>query len=71
MATSPIAIKAMPKRTSLKCYGAETVELGLRTAAAGFPDPDVHQSLSQTLKCDSLTPHEAPELAQLQAGSYV
>ena len=35
---------------------------------------DVHhlvQSLSQPLKCSSLTPREAPELAKLQAESYV
>ena len=30
-----------------------------------------YKSLSQPLKCSSLTPHEAPELAKLQAESYV
>ena len=30
-----------------------------------------YKSLSQPLKCDSLTPTEAPELARLQAASYV
>ena len=29
------------------------------------------KSLSQPLKCSSLTPHEAPELAKLQAESFV
>ena len=29
------------------------------------------KSLSQPLKCSSLTPHEAPELGTLQAESYV
>ena len=29
------------------------------------------KSLSQPLKCSPLTPHEAPELAKLQAESYV
>ena len=29
------------------------------------------KSLSQPLKCSSLTPHEAPEVAKLQAESYV
>ena len=28
-------------------------------------------SLSQPLKCNSLTPHEAPKLAKLQEESYV
>ena len=53
---------------------AETVCSGLRTAVAVF----VHRmcilwckSLSQSLKGSSLTPHEAPELAKLQAESYV
>ena len=40
----------------------------------GVCSSDVHrlvQGLSQPLKYSSLTPHEAPELAKLQAESYV
>ena len=53
---------------------AEMVCDVLRTAVAVF----AHRmciiwckSLSQPLKCSSLTPHEAPELAKLKAESYV
>ena len=31
----------------------------------------MHESLSQPLKCSPITPHEAPEIAKLQAASYV
>ena len=31
----------------------------------------VHKPVSKPLKCSSLAPHEAPELAKLQAESYV
>ena len=40
----------------------------------GVWSSDVHhlmQKLSQPLKCSSLTPHDTPELAKLQAESYV
>ena len=33
--------------------------------------PIWRKSLSQLLKCSSLTSHEAPELAEFQAESYV
>ena len=60
----------------MNCIGAmvETVCGALRTVVAVF----AHRmwtiwckSLSQPLKCSSLTPHEAPKLAKLQAESYV
>ena len=57
---------------SLTCFTAETIECGLRMAAVRFADPNMNQSLSQPLnKWSLLTPHEAPELAKLQAVSYV
>ena len=46
----------------------------LRTAVAVFAHRMCtiwYKSLSEPLKCISLTPHEAPELAKLQAESYV
>ena len=53
---------------------AETVCSALRTAVAVFAHRMCTiwcKSLYQPLKCSSLTPHEAPELAKLQAESYV
>ena len=53
---------------------AETFCGALRTAFAVFTHrlcTDWCKSLSQPLKCNSLTPHEAPELAKLQTESYV
>ena len=53
---------------------ADFLSVALRTAVAAF----AHRmrtvwckSLSQLLKCNLLRPHEAPELAKLQAESYV
>ena len=61
-------------RTS--CIGAlaETFCGALGTAVAVFAHRICTiwcKSLSQPLKCSSLTPHEAPELAKLQAEPYV
>ena len=42
-----------------------------RTAAEVICGLDVNQSLSQPPKCIQLMLHEAPELAKLQATSYV
>ena len=58
------------------CIGAqaETFCGALRTAVALFAHRMCTiwcKSLSQPLKCSSLTPHKAPELAKLQAESYV
>ena len=46
MMTSIKALTDIPHRISLTCSAAEIIECALRTAAAGFSDADVHQSLS-------------------------
>ena len=61
-------------RTS--CIGGmtETICGALRTAVAVFAHRMCTiwcKRLSKPLKCSSLTPHEAPELAKLQAELYV
>ena len=56
------------------CAMAETFCGALGTAVALFAHRMCTvwcKSLSQPLKYSSLTPHEAPELAKLQAESYV
>ena len=53
---------------------AETFSGALGTAVAVFAHRMCtiwFKSLSQPLKCSSLTPHEGLELAKLQAESYV
>ena len=58
----------------LYCEVAETFCGALGTAVAVFAHwmcTGWCKSLSQPLKYSSLTPHEAPELAKLQAESYV
>ena len=53
---------------------AETFCGTLRTAVAVFAHRMCTiwcKSQSQPLKCSSLTPHDAPELAKLQEESYV
>ena len=52
----------------------DTVCGALRTAVAVFAHRMCTiwgKSLSLSLECSSLTPHEAPELAKRQAESYV
>ena len=52
----------------------ETVCGALRTAVAVFAHRMCTiwcKSLSQSLKCSSLTPHKAPELDKLQAELYM
>ena len=52
----------------------EILSGALRTAVAVFAHRMCtmwRKSLSQPLKCNSFTPHEASELAKLQAESYV
>ena len=56
------------------CAVAETFYGELGTAVAVFAHRMCTvwcKSLSQPLECSSLTPHEAPELAKLQAESCV
>ena len=58
------------------CIGAvaETFCGALETAVAVFAHRMCtiwSKTLSQPLKCSSLTPHDAPELAKLQAESFV
>ena len=58
----------------LNRFGGRNVLWCAGDGGRGVCSSDVHrlvQSLSQPLKCSSLTPHEAPELAKLQAESYV
>ena len=53
---------------------AEILSGALRTAVAVFAHRMCTiwwKSLSQSLKCNSLTPHEVSELAKLQAELYV
>ena len=61
-------------RTISICAVGETFCGALGTAVAVFAHRMCTvwcKSLSQPPKCSSLTPHEAPELAKLQAESYV
>ena len=72
MALTHLIAKVMEKSSDGAAY--ETFCGAVRTAGAVFAHrmcTDWCKSLSQPLKCNSLTPHKAPELAKLQAKSYV
>ena len=47
----------MPKTMSLNCAAVKTIECVLRTVTAEFTHPDVNQSLSQPLKCNTMYGH--------------
>ena len=60
-----VASVRWPKRFVVRCVRTAVAEFAHRMCTIWG------KSLSPPLKCSSLTPHEAPELAKLQTESYV